>query len=670
MRKILRSAARIGAILFLVIIFSFIYLHSHKGVLFIPRGVLAQGIFELSCTAGTSPVQSMNTTDNVTGKGRMNFCVDNAGNMIFQGAGGTTIIPPGIGTISPLSFGAKSDVLYFYNCTITSGSQDITCPNASFTSANVNALEFGTSYNCNAVNVNCISPGSGMVLAAPLGTILSINSPTSVHVSIAATVNCTPSVSNACGFAYGTQDDTVFLNNAGNAAWNNGSHCFTVDLTGSGASFFSAAIFISATGNACGEGTTSGFGGDLNSQGPELRGQGRLASMLIPLPTFDFTTCIGGSGQACIFGVGNGQAHDFSVNGLGQSLPSTTHAVNIFELAGANGANCSGGMTGWNLGFAGWALQSTSSVGFRFTANGCNNPMISNINVEMFGATPCSLGSVSNEIDAFALFCFGSTGPIAQMGGSAVINTYGSQFMGNLVNGQGDIVCTGGAGNSWNSFGDLINTEFAVGGSGNTDMICSNGAFMNAYFYGTTFVLPNQPSAAQVFFLNGNNVNIHLRGTKITATGANNRILNIVSASNNVFDECGNTFNQGTLANIGTAIFGSCSTTGNVLATGNVSITACGTSAASAFSGTSAKGQFTITFAGAPGASCTATVTFPTVFPFIAPICTWTDVGGTNAFPTSIVNGAVSTTSTAMTETATAFTNGNTEILQYACAVP
>lgn len=136
-----------------------------------------------------------------------------------------------------------------------------------------------------------------------------------------------------------------------------------------------------------------------------------------------------------------------------------------------------------------------------------------------------------------------------------------------------------------------------------------------------------------------------------------------------VFDAGGNDLG-GAITNTG-SWFGSSSITGTAQTGGNIVPSACGTSTVGTVSGSGGNGQFTLTFAGTPGATCTVTITFPNAFPAsTVPLCSFLDVGGNNAFPTSIINGTINNTTAAFTETAAAFTNGNTEIMQYSCRLP
>jgi hypothetical protein len=130
----------------------------------------------------------------------------------------------------------------------------------------------------------------------------------------------------------------------------------------------------------------------------------------------------------------------------------------------------------------------------------------------------------------------------------------------------------------------------------------------------------------------------------------------VTSATDKFFDDGGNTFVQGTLANSIAAgtLFGSLSATGNALVIGNVVLTSgWGTSTVTSASGDSHRMRFTITVAGTPAAGPVVTVTFPTAYPFIAPAsCGIQQVGGTFTLTNPAV-GIPTTTTVAITFTGT-----------------
>lgn len=162
---------------------------------------------------------------------------------------------------------------------------------------------------------------------------------------------------------------------------------------------------------------------------------------------------------------------------------------------------------------------------------------------------------------------------------------------------------------------------------------------------------------------------ITLRATQsvINANGTGNTINNPAGAT--FVDNCGNTLSGGAGYAGGGSLFGSCSITGTLQTAGNFADGAgLGTSTFGTVTGDSRHGQVTVTFAGALTTTPQFTMTFPTPF-LVAPTCTLQDVGGNNAFPTSISNGAISTTSAVFNLTfAVAPTAGNTDTFVWNCS--
>jgi hypothetical protein len=555
------------------------------------------------------------------------------------------------GTISPLGFGAKADVRFLYDCTFNA-TTTVTCPNESpFTPADVGKIEFGTQGNVS------VTPPPDGTLECPQGTITGFVNSSTITVTPACTLSCTPSASQICAFAWGTQDDATAINAAVTAAWNTAGVCKALQLPAA-YMFIGSAVLGGPVGNSCGAGS-SGAGADLNSQGPMVFGAGPGVSVLVPLPSFNFAGCTNGSGSTCIGGAANAHMHDFAVNGLQQSLPSTTHNNILFESLGGL-LNCPGGIAVWNVGLAGWALQSTGTIGFQFGQNACNDPAVWNVNVSKFGQQLCkAIPAGGNTLTASALMCFGGAGgvPILAVAGSdpaSIFNSFGGQYLGSMASNGATVKVTAGV---FNSFGDTIKGEFAGTSScGGCQIISTGGATqaVSMNFIGDTISMqPTTPSGTNtLFFLQDTAASsVRVRDSVLTAAGTNNQFLNS-TAGNAFFDDGGNTFANGGLANsIGGAVFGSLSATGNVFAIGNVGLTSgWGTSTVSSAAGDSHRMKFTVNVTGTPAASPVITVTFPTVYPILAPAsCSISQVAGNFGVVTNPSFGAPTTTQVAIT---------------------
>lgn len=573
--------------------------------------------------------------------------------------------------ISPLSFGAKFDVKFSGNCTFTiSTTVNCTGGDIAFTSADIGKIEFGTT-GTTQINSNQLNS----VLAIAQGTITAVNSATQVVVSIASTANCTPSSTTACTFAYGTQDDATAINLAATAAFNTAGATCAMEFP-AGAAFIGTSVLNGQSTNQCmGSSPNSGVLADTTSTGPVVNGQGPGATTLVLLPSFNFASCTTGSGStSCNGTTPNLHIYNFAVNGL-QNPVGGTHAVTLWEaIGGSGGGVCDGGVTVWNMSFSNFGLTAANSLnGFGFGSQSCNDSTMWNVNVSSFGAIPCVWNGAGNTNNAYGLLCFGASSYVFGLRGTAnsILNTYGSQFLTVMNNNVATISCGGSIGQTWNSTGDLFGPSVNSSGLTVTSVAICNAGSANMNFDRATMAIPTTTTGtSQIFFLNASNV-VHMRNSVVTATGTNNRFINL-GAGDTFFDDGGNTIKNGTVANTITGgYFGSASVTGVTPAGSAFGISACGTTAAPtvAAGSTTRAGSITLTIAGGPVTACTITYTFPatSLSPFmVAPSkATLTGQGGTvAAFPTSITRGAVSTTSAAWTINGT-FATGNTVTLDY-----
>jgi hypothetical protein len=579
-------------------------------------------------------------------------------------------------TVNPIqpAYGAKWDVKFEGDCTFNS-STTVVCPAGNFTAADIGKIEFGTA-GTTQVNPNMVT-AAGLVV--PQGTITGVTNATTVTVSTTASGNCTPSSTVACSFAWGTQDDTTPINNATTAAWGNGNSPCVLQLP-AGTAFFSGPILNSAPSNRCmGIGANNGALSDITIAGPVVYGQGPAATVLIPLPTFNFAGCIfGTAANACIAGVGNLFSHDFGINGLQQTQPAGSNGgVVLFEAFGQNGGGqCDGGTTSFNLSFSGWGLKSTNSVGFKFGARMCNDSTMWNINVSAFGSTPCYVtGGGGNVLNAYGLFCFGAFG-ISPVGNAleidgtngGIFNSFGGMYLSPLSTGNGAVHClVTGSGMTFNSWGE--NFGSVNGTPAQTNGVICNTASATLNFHNANIFVPSGTTgASQVFALGGGNI-VHLDHTIVNGNAGANNHLFTTAATDKVFDDCGNTYTAGAVGNtFAGPLFGSCSITGTALTTGNVGLTSnWGTSsvASVAVGSDSHRGRFTIT--GAAGvATPTLTLTFPTPFLVAPASCTMTfDSAGAFTDFTNVTAGTPTTTSVVFTFTGTS--TAVSIVLDYQC---
>jgi hypothetical protein len=690
MRKILRSAAQIGALFILLGgLFLFILYHTPRETFWGMR-VWAQGVFELSCPAGTSPVQSMNTTDNVTGKGRMNFCVDNAGNMTFQGAGGAAALTGGAldQTVNPISFGAKWDVRAVMDCVFTNLSNVVTCPSTESkftTQATLGQLVFGTTAP-DSMTVGCNGAACGSIIL-PLGFICTITNDGSVSLGLTfpgcaadnATASCTQALGHFCALIWGTQDDTAAIQNSALAAWT-GNSCKAQQFP-AGMAFFTIPpggllnVGTLPTGSPC-AGTAIA---DDTQVGPSTYGQGMGNTILVPLPTLNFINCTGGqSGAGCIVGPANWYAHDFGVWGFGQSDAGTTHAVNLIEFEGVN-PNCTA-MAAWNMSFSMWETASASSTGL-FGHGGCGVNYFSNIVSEGFANTNCRFAS-GNTLTLNALDCFGSNGAAGGAGASLwlepngnIVNSTGGMYWGVNSTGAGNVPALRiNSGGIINSFSDFI--IGAGNGNATFGVFFANSGTATLNLSGTTITETNNVGTgnSSLFFCGANptNCNINAYSATLSAIGTKMSMFTKTAGTINFTDACANTFTQGSIANSAINTFGACSITGIPITSAKLVLSAgWGASAAwTALSGATQSIQGTITNTGAgQAANPTITYTFPTPFIQAPAFCSAYQVGGTQV----ILAATEFLTPSGLTNTGVTFTyNGTptvnlTEVIQILC---
>lgn len=519
-------------------------------------------------------------------------------------------------------------------------------------------------------------------VSLPQGTITQVTNSTTIVVSTTTTATCPTGSLTVCALSWGIQDDTTAINAARDAAWGNGNRCITYELPTDNF-YFSGPIFNAPatllTGNPCSTASgTAGTGSDLTASGPKLKGSGSGTTVLIPLSSWNFAGCTFGTGsQACNGTMPNLQAHDFAINGLGDVVGGT-HAVTLWEDFGSNSGNaCAGGTTMQDVNLTNWGLTSATTIGYRFGANSCNDAMIKNINVEMFGSQTCRATLGGNAFTAYDLLCFGAGANLflfdAPTSAGAQLNTYGSQFTCTLA--AGNVLVQGPASGNipkWNSNGDFIQsfTGCPLQTFGITAQI------MQMDFNEANITLASgTPSGSNLIRANNLGGVFHFKNSIVNATGANNQLFTS-GATDKIFDDGGNTFTNGTVANTITAgtYFGSNSVTGTAVTAAKLVLSAgWGASAAwTALSGNTRLIQGTITNTGAgQAANPTITYTFPTPFVDVSSVvCSAIEVGGNQPLITDnqsiLTPSSLTTTGVVFTYNGTPTVN-DTEVIQISC---
>lgn len=573
--------------------------------------------------------------------------------------------PLGALTIFATNYGLKHDGLGCYGLSSTisvvNGNTTVTCSSASFTNADVGKYLFITTGCCGTIhNYN------GVLLYK--GSIASVTNGTTVVLSgTPPSGSCT----TTCIMIWGTLDDAAL--SAAEAAYAATQPCGALALPTGMILVKEPHFNLTFTASCKGVTFTQDYAGTIYGQGP-------ASTMLIPVPDYDWAACPPSIapyslGNVCNFNVISPTILNLGFNGGGYGNTGNHTGTNFIALIqGAQTFQLACSMFGGSdAGLTGIILAGGSRMMYTI-ADGCGfSDFVSS-------AHPIA---GTNEAFNYCYYCFGadSIGPALSVEGG-VFEDFGGEW-GPIGNASGTInsnnaqvlVALGGQYFSYGAtnfvldasqksltnnvalYVDDTGTAWLDGGAwdGNTECVATcYGLYMggptskvyahNTSFYGSGFAIVNRGgnggAAGGFFDLGGNTV------------GPNGYVPN------------------GSFPGVA---YGDLSVTGAPQVIGNIVASTCGTSSnGTLIAGSTAKhGRFTVTFAGAPGSTCTQTVTFPTTNAAFwgVPFCTATAVGGTNAAPTSIVNGATSATSFAFTINGT-FVNGNTEILDYDCKIP
>ena len=503
--------------------------------------------------------------------------------------------------------------------TITTASTD---PPFVASDANNGKIAFGTG-NCTSANpANCYN-GLSQV------TITAFNNAHSITVSSDPLINCTPSITNACYFAWG-HDDTTGLKAA-----NTSSIAQNLPIVlPCGRMFFQSMPFFNPSSNVLN--TTRSLSGC--SKG----------TTLIPTPNFDYTSCNHGcfwyDGQNAgnnIYQVGAVYDHlkDFTINGLGWNASLASDSLSVIATATETEID-NVEINAWNENtahvFPGFHLKFAHMVGGGSYGGG--NPGIECDGVAITDPVPTELEGVMG----------GAGGQSRQ--GLLVINGHcivkgGWYYIGSASgNTAAGIEVDGGRLDDFGSFTSFI---YQTGGEANLD-----NTILTYYEY----------------VLTGGELHIH--DVKNTNNYGGGNYPGIVQTGGNVYDECGNLFAVAPTPLTG-HWFGSCSADGSALTTGNVALTSgwdSSTVSAVGDNGNNHRGSFTISLAGSPGSSNVVTLTFPNAAGYvIPPVCVWSqNSASTGAIPSSLQPGTTTTTTASVTVNGT-FSASTTEILQYNC---
>ena len=477
------------------------------------------------------------------------------------------------------------DVKYVFDAACTASSPTCTCPNS-----DCGFVCPGSAYPCTVATSGCATPGptcdvgktifsnqgpnavasASYQAGLPQTTITTVNNANSITAAASAANNCAASASAACNMAWGSGDDTSTLATAEALAWESPGVCKELIMP-SGAAFFSDLVGATPTpilyvpgtslSQGCGgfpSGNAGQSGVDLSQTGPTVTGKGQGTTILIPLPSLTanlLARCTGGaSGAACAGGTPNMAAYNFGIRGMGQ--PGTgTAAVDLFELDPSSGGQACTGSTGTNLALSDWGLNVSGSVGF-FANGGCGDPVYYNNISELFGATNCQVNAISGGFVGNACFGF-STSALSILSGGGLRAT---DFTHDLLCcaetatvAQAIVGINGSAGGTFNFNGDTIyqGPSSATGWPGFRTF--GGTGIVTVNLNGVTLGINSADAQVLIFSAsNSARVNLHVRGSQLSAAGAGNDDLNL-DAQTSFFDDGGNTWTDGSTASAFTA---------------------------------------------------------------------------------------------------------------------
>lgn len=413
--------------------------------------------------------------------------------------------------------------------------------------------------------------------------------------------------------------------------------------------------FITNPASLCG--FTNGFNVFI-APGYAVHGQGAITTVIIPMDTLDLTNV--GAGTAAFFGIPNSPSlqgpslEEFSFNGLGvQVIIGGTGKIAFW-------VGVAGTFRDVQLGE--WGTNTSNFTAFEMLGTNGATAYAENVSAYNFG----NQGPILQD-QVVCVNCFIDTvNPTLISPGNGYVYTFGSQFLNFTPSGNGAITVSNQA-KAWYSNTDLIQSFT------NATAVVTNA---NVNFTNTTILYGSGTGKAIQLGGSGGVPQVHATRLTITGTGSGGSITSSVAGAN-FFDECGNSMTAPvSFTNLGW--FGDCSTTGVALAASNITPTSgfgtgCATAGQciSAVSGASRVGQFTVTYGTAPASPQVITIAFPVGFigPATSVICNLIDVGGTNAFPTSIATTTCTATGASFTITNTPVA-GNTDIFQVRANIP
>lgn len=352
---------------------------------------------------------------------KMLTVVDSKGNPALANAGGA------LSCIDATDFGVTGDGNSAFDAVFTNGSRTVTSASANFTAADIGKIVFGTSGPQDG------SPDDAdSVLVLPQGVISAVLSPNSISVSVPA--NSSASGTNNGVLLWGS-DNTQGLEDTWNAA-TSGLRAQAIQLP-SGLIFTQKGQFNIPANPKCGNQLTN-----PNSLGITISGWGKLNSMLVPTPNFDFSTA-NGLQNSCFFG-----ANGISINRLGiwgGGNQNTGSNAKVVVYVGNDGYAT-------DIMIAGWGAQDSALVAFKFCQYVDDIIVSACGHISAYGFSPFGLGDAAN---AFATRSFFAYSPVGLTMDAGVRVLASGTFFGPIVRADG----FGGGGTFFDLGGNFFSGE-------------------------------------------------------------------------------------------------------------------------------------------------------------------------------------------------------------------
>ncbi len=520
-----------------------------------------------------------------------------------------------------MNYGVLADTQINWAPVWTNASNIVTCATCNFlTTAKVGQIIFGTNADPLGSTTQITS-----VVQLPQTTILSIDSNTQIHT--VGNANATWSVKGP--LIWGS-DDTQHLLDAWTATTN---ACGALHVNGY--MLTQKALFTTAPVTNC---TNPGA---ASRQGPSVIGDGINASIIIPTPSFDATTCTG-VGSACFFGISSGfgsgiLVRDLTIWGAGNSAIGAGFNGKVAAVIGADAILTNFIIAGWGGGTTGFTGLLINSYPVTVVTSG----------VDSAGAQACkvSSGSPYPQVFFYGVFCGdagGNGGASGLLIGTGGLVSVAGTYPANATSGGCSVEIQGTG--ILQSQGDVFGAATGSAAAG----LCVNGNGATANVVNGIFNMAGGANTGIALDMLVSGAIARISQSKV-AGGSSGTAVVTVSGSK-VFDDGGNTFSGGTLFSGAGALFGSDSITGTTQTTGNIALTSgWGTSTVTSASGDSHREKFAISVTGVPGASPVLTVTFPTAFLVAPSSCSIQEVSGTFGIITNPSFAAPTTTSVAIT---------------------